>query len=220
MNTVSNKTAEEDIRAIYGKIKDRITERLDEFSRLWLNGSDEEIFLELVFCILTPSSRARSADKAIKNLGQKNLLFTGSVSQIAGELNIVRFRNNKARYIDLARNLFYVNGKVKIKEKLIAQSSVMDKREWLVSNVKGIGYKEASHFLRNIGLGADIAILDRHILKNLDFCCVIDEIPASLSRKKYLSIEKEMIGFSERLEIPLSHLDFVLWYRETGDIFK
>ncbi len=74
--------------------------------------------------------------------------------------------------------------------------------------------------MRNIGFGDDIAILDRHILKNLDACRVIDEIPMSLSRKKYLNIEKKMVGFSKRLEIPLSHLDFVLWYKETGDIFK
>jgi N-glycosylase/DNA lyase len=217
---VSYNTTEKEIKDVYSKIKGRITERLEEFSRLWEKGSDEDIFRELVFCLLTPSSRARSAQKAIENMDRKDLLFTGSVSQVAAELNIVRFRNNKARFIDLARKLFIVNGRAVLKDKLNARVSVFEKREWLVSNVKGLGYKEASHFLRNIGLGAEIAILDRHILKNLGLCCVIDEIPASLSRKKYLGIEKEMVGFSERLEIPLSHLDFVLWYRETGDIFK
>ena len=181
---------------------------------------DEDIFRELVFCILTPSSRARSAEKAVKNLLQKDLLFNGTVSQIAGELNIVRFRNNKAKYIDLAKKLFTVGGKIILKEKISAFESVYDKREWLVPNVKGIGYKEASHFLRNIGFGGEIAILDRHILKNLHACSLIDEIPGSLSRNKYLYIEKQMVGFSKRLEIPLGHLDFVLWYKETGDIFK
>jgi len=38
--------------------------------------------------------------------------------------------------------------------------------EWLVKNLTGLGYKEAGHFLRNIGSGK-IAILDRHILRNL-----------------------------------------------------
>ncbi len=130
------------------------------------------------------------------------------------------FRNNKAKYIELARKLFLVDGRINLKEKISAHVSVYDKREWLVSNVKGIGYKESSHFLRNIGFGDDIAILDRHILKNLAACCVIDEIPGSLPGKKYLIIEKKMAGFSKKLEIPLSHLDFVLWNKETGDIFK
>ena len=210
----------EEIRAVYKKTKTRIIDRLEEFNALWRNGSEEDIFRELVFCILTPSSRARSAEKAVRTLIQKNLLLNGTQSLIAGELNIVRFRNNKAKYIDLARKLFYVSGRISLKEKVSAHVSVFEKREWLVASVKGIGYKESSHFLRNISFGGDIAILDRHILKNLNACCVIDKIPGSLSRKNYIDIENKMAGFSKMLEIPLSHLDFALWYKETGDIFK
>ena len=95
-----------------------------------------------------------------------------------------------------------------------------DKRDWLVSNVDGIGYKEASHFLRNIGFTDEITILDRHILKNLSLYGVIEEVPGSLSKKRYLDIEKSMIRFSEMLNIPVSHLDFILWFKETGDVFK
>ena len=50
-------------------------------------------------------------------------------------------------------------------------------REWLVHNVKGIGYKEAGHFSRNIGFTQDLAILDRHILKNLKKLEPIDGVP-------------------------------------------
>ena len=215
-----NLTLTEEIMAVYKKIQTRIIDRLEEFNAIWSKGSEEDIFQELVFCILTPSSRARSAEKALKNLVQKNILFDGTLSQIAGELNIVRFCNNKAKYIELARKLFLLDGRINLKEKISAHVSVYDKREWLALNVKGIGYKESSHFLRNIGFGDSIAILDRHILKNLAACCVIDEIPGSLSGKKYLTIEKKMVVFSKKLEIPLSHLDFVLWHKETGDIFK
>ncbi|MDM7912425.1 MAG: DNA lyase, partial [Methanotrichaceae archaeon] len=82
------------------------------------------------------------------------------------------------------------------------------------------GYKEASHFLRNIGLGGDLAILDRHILKNLALLGVIDGIPASPSKKMYLEIESKMIEFSRKAKIPMSHLDLLLWYKEAGEIFK
>jgi len=93
-------------------------------------------------------------------------------------------------------------------------------REWLVRNVKGMGMKEASHFLRNIGLGENLAILDRHILKNLKKLGTIDDIPSHLSISKYLEIEEKMREFSSRTNIPMSHLDLVLWCRETGEIFK
>jgi N-glycosylase/DNA lyase len=93
-------------------------------------------------------------------------------------------------------------------------------REWLVNKIDGLGYKEASHFLRNIGMGEEIAILDRHILRNLKEIGVIEEIPESLSKKKYMQIEKQMIEFARQIRIPVSHLDLLLWYKGTGEIFK
>ena len=99
-------------------------------------------------------------------------------------------------------------------------NDVYSAREWLVQNVKGIGYKEASHFLRNIGFGEELAILDRHILKNLKFFGAIEEIPRSLPRKKYFEIEKKMKKLAEKVKISMSHLDLVLWYKETGEVFK
>ena len=58
-----------------------------------------------------------------------------------------------------------------------------------VLDVKGLGMKEASHFLRNVGRGKTIAILDRHILKNLKKYGAIDGVPTSLTKKRYLEIE-------------------------------
>ena len=90
----------------------------------------------------------------------------------------------------------------------------------MVKSIKGIGYKEASHFLRNIGLGEDLAILDRHILKNLKLLGVIEKIPKSLSRKKYFEIEGKMYEFAKEIQIPIGCLDLLLWYKQTGEIFK
>lgn len=95
-----------------------------------------------------------------------------------------------------------------------------DARGWLAQNVTGMGYKEASHFLRNIGLGEDLAILDRHVLKNLRLLGVIEEIPSSLSKSRYFEIEKSMKEFAEEINVPMGRLDLVLWYKETGEIFK
>ncbi|MCK4636864.1 MAG: N-glycosylase/DNA lyase, partial [Methanomicrobia archaeon] len=171
---------------------------------------------ELVFCILTPQSRAKSCWKAVENLLNKNLLLGGNKNQISKELNGARFRYKKAEYIIEARKLFSIG----IKSKMNEFNDVYSAREWLVQNVKGIGYKEASHFLRNIGFGEELAILDRHILKNLKFFGAIEEIPRSLPRKKYFEIEKKMKKLAEKVKISMSHLDLVLWYKETGEVFK
>jgi N-glycosylase/DNA lyase len=107
-----------------------------------------------------------------------------------------------------------------IKSQIGQFSDARDARDWLVQKVKGVGYKEASHFLRNIGYEEEFAILDRHILKNLKLLGVIEKIPNSLSKKRYLEIEKRMKEFAERIEIPMADLDLLLWYKETGMIFK
>ena len=109
---------------------------------------------------------------------------------------------------------------LKVKEKISALPDVFALREWLIENVKGMDYKEASHFLRNVGFGDDIAILDRHILKNLVRYSIIDEVPKSLTGKKYLEIEEKMRKFAQKAGIPFAHLDLLWWSEETGEIFK
>lgn len=191
-----------------------------EFKKLWLKGRDGEIFEELAFCILTPQSKAKVCWEAIERLKKKGLLLRGSAEKIREEIRDVRFKNKKADYLARARNFFSKNGRVCIKSTLSQFKDIHECREWLVKNITGLGYKEASHFLRNIGFGEKIAILDRHIMRNLKDLKIIEVVPESLSRSKYLDIEKRMVAFSRQIDIPLSHLDLILWYKETGEIFK
>jgi len=210
----------EEIRAIYNSKKEEIGLRLHEFEKIWKTGTREEIFAELVFCILTPQSRGISCWAAVENMMKKGVLFAGDASQIVKELNKVRFLYKKSEYIIEARKKFLDDSKVSIKSIINRINDGHGAREWLVQNVKGIGYKEASHFLRNIGFQQNLAILDRHIVKNLKFIGVLKEIPGSISRRRYLDIEKRMMEFSEAVQIPMGHLDLVMWYKETGEIFK
>ncbi|MBA7693839.1 putative N-glycosylase/DNA lyase [subsurface metagenome] len=147
-------------------------------------------------------------------------MLKGDANRVANELSRVRFRYKKAKYIIEARKTFSSNGQISIKPKIEQLVKNKNERDWLVKNVKGIGYKEASHFLRNIGLGEKFAILDRHVLKNLKLLEIIKEIPGSLSKKRYLEIENKMKNFTDKIKIPISHLDLLLWCKETGKIFK
>ena len=207
----------EELKKIYSIKKHEICLRLEEFKKIW-HEDDERIFVELVFCLLTPQSKARICWDAVLNLLEKNLLFKGDICQISKNLN-VRFKNNKARYIVEARKFFTKNNRMDIKSKLKDFNNIFELRDWLVQNVKGVGYKETSHFLRNIGLGENLAILDRHILKNLKLFKVIKEIPI-LSRKRYYEVENKMRKFADKIAIPMTHLDLLLWYKETGEVFK
>ena len=215
-----DKHAINQIKKIYSIKKNEISFRLKEFENIWSARNDEEIFTELAFCILTPQSKAKSCWDAIVKLKDQNLLLKGNAEQIKQVLNCVRFKNKKTQYLGNARKLFMKDGRVSIRPFLNMSADIYECREWLVKNIDGIGYKEASHFLRNIGLGEKIAILDRHILRNLNKLGIIEEVPGSISRAKYMEIEKKMVEFSKQIDIPLSHLDLLFWYKETGEIFK
>ncbi|MGA1823677.1 MAG: N-glycosylase/DNA lyase [bacterium] len=199
----------------YHGIKPSIEKKLGEFSGIWNSGNDTTLICELYFCLLTPQSKAKACWAAVVRIKENGLLFQGSADQIKEYLEGVRFHNNKARYINRAKKEFK-----KIKKEITSHQNIFDLRDWLVENVIGFGYKEASHFLRNIGLGAHIAILDRHILKNLKLLNVIHEIPSSISKNKYFEIEEMMKDFSKKVNIPLDHLDLLMWAQETGEIFK
>ncbi len=206
----------EELRTLYSEVKGKIRERIEDFKEC---EDTERYFEELTFCLFTPQSKAKSCWESVKGLKESGLLKDGCSDEISDEINKVRFRNNKARYLVEARDKFGCDGKA-IKAKIDKMESIEKTREWLVQNVKGLGYKEASHYLRNIGLGEDLAILDRHILRNLEKFDVIEEVPANLTPSKYLEIEDKMKQFSKEIGIPLNHLDLLLWYKETGEIFK
>ncbi len=214
-----NKEYNREITEIYNSIKYEIVSRISSFKDLWRLSGNDEIFCELAFCIFTPQSKAKSCYEAVNRLKEKDLLACGRCEQISEVINIVRFRNNKARYLVEAREKFFT-GQHNFKKTIDDIVNVSEKRDWLVDNIKGIGYKEASHFLRNTGFGDDIAILDRHILKNLVFAGVIKTIPKTLTRTIYLQIEDDMRQYSDKINIPMGHLDFVLWYKEAGEVFK
>ncbi len=191
--------------------KDKINSRLEDFSNI--DKSDKnQIFEELAFCLLTPQSKAKAADASIRNLKEKNLLFSGNVEEIQQNLIGIRFHITKSGRIVEARDKF-----PRFK---FDYSNIFKLRSEIVKEFKGIGYKEASHFLRNIGFGEDIAILDRHILKNLVKVGVIDEIPKSITPKKYLEIEEKMRIFSKKIGINMAQIDLLFWSEETGEIIK
>jgi N-glycosylase/DNA lyase len=221
-------TLEGEIQRLYENIAARVVKRFAEFSMVWKRRDEEELLYELFFCLLTPAARAHAAAEALERLKKKGLILrkdgTAPLRQlqdrISRELNTVRFKNNKARNLIEAEMCFMGEGKASMSKRLEKFQNNHETRVWLAANLRGMGYKEASHFLRNIGLYEDIAILDRHVLRNLARFGIINAVPEGLSAKRYIYLEDEMRKLSQRIGLPLHHLDMVFWYRETGEIFK
>ncbi len=208
------------LRKTHALIRKEVEKKLQGFRKLWEKGSEEDLFSELAFCILTPQSKAELCWNAVKVLRESGVLFDGEPRDIADKLKGVRFRRRKALYIVEARSLFKCDGVLSLRSVLNQFPDVFTTREWLVKKVKGMGYKEASHFLRNIGKGENLAILDRHVLRSMIGFKIIDEIPNSISKRCYLLLEERLRRFSSCIAIPLAHLDFVFWFEKTGRIFK
>jgi len=198
----------ENLAKEYKKHRKEIESRLKEFSQL----KEDRYFQELLFCILTPQSNAEKCWQAVQEL-EKCRLEEKQVQECLKTKT--RFYKNKTKYLLEANQ----NWK-EIKNLINSSKSPLEKRNLLASNVKGIGLKEASHFLRNIGKSKnELAILDRHILRQLEKLKIIDK-NITLNKKTYLELEQKMKNFSKQVNIPLDHLDLLFWKIESGRIFK
>lgn len=197
-------------------LKDIINNRLREFESFKDKGNDEW-FSELCFCLLTANSRAKTAINIQKQLGAKGFLEYNE-NNLANciTMNNHRFPNMKAKFIIEARKFSNIKS---IINNIINKGNEYDAREWLVSNVKGIGYKEASHFLRNTG-HKNISILDRHILNLMLENSIIPEKPKSLNKKMYFDIEQKFREIASQLNMNLAELDLYMWYMKTGEVLK
>ena len=204
------------------EIKNVIDSRMKEFSELGKKPINE-IFKELCFCLLTANFSAQGGIKIQKEIN--NGFLTLSEIDLAKKLSELghRFPNARARYIFLARQK--INN---LKEILENIEDELKKREEIVKNIKGLGMKEASHFLRNIGY-KNLAIIDFHIIDLLARNNLIDHggdssgkkpKNKSLAPKKYIEIENLLKQIAEKTNLTLGELDLYLWYEETGKILK
>jgi len=150
-----------------------------------------------------------------EKIGKKGFLFLPQ-KNLTKKIRILGY---KGPYKKRVTYIVYNRKFRSIKEIIGRIGGAKQAREWLVKNVKGIGYKEASHFLRNVGFD-NLAILDRHVLSVLHEYGLIDEVPRSLTCGRYLEIEEKLVELSEKLGLTLGELDLYLWYLKTGEVLK
>jgi len=132
-----------------------------------------------------------------------------------------RYPRARAGYIVASREFLQADCGLRLRKKLQSFENSLERRDWLVKEkrIKGLGYKEASHFLRNIGLKG-YAILDKHILRTLAELKIIDEPKPPNTRLRYLTIENKLKNLALLSGIDFDELDLILWSMRTGEILK
>src|SRR5947199_9118524 len=165
LSPLGQKKAIKELQALYGERRDAIQKRLREFKEI-LDRNDDDVFAELCFCLLTPQSSAKTCWAAVSRLKERSLLLKGEANEIQPQLSDVRFGDSKANYIVEARATFSKDGKLYLKSHLSSFTNPFELRERMVEKVKGLGDREASHFLPNVGLGEAFASLVRLIPRN------------------------------------------------------
>jgi len=186
------------------EVKLLIHKRLQEFKELG-GKCNHKLFIELCFCLMTANYDAAKAIKIQEIIGNGFLTLTQpSLAEKLKELGY-RYPNKRSEYIVEARKIL----------KILKSNP---DRPWLVENVKGLGFKEASHFLRNIGYD-DYAIIDFHIVNILVENKLIEK-PKSVNKKNYVEIENVLKELGKKVNLNMAELDLYLWYLETNKILK
>lgn len=219
MSKIKEKISGELIRAAYSERSQEIKTRLEDFQSIWREGNDLQIWEEMVFCFFTGGCSAKMGLRSIEAV--RPLLIDGGQKRLSRALTGVhRFPNARARYIVASRKFLTAHCELKIRKTLEAMEH-FERRDWLVreKRIKGLAYKEASHFLRNIGLRG-YAILDKHVLNCMFELNLISDPKPPKSRHEYLMVEDILIKFADRIKIDFDEMDLLLWSMKTGEILK
>ncbi len=210
----------EKIKTAYSERRDEVRTKLSEFEAVWQAENDERLWEEMVFCFFTGGCSARMGLRSIEAV--RHLLLNGNQAELAHALRGKhRYPNARSGYIVASRDFLQEHCGLQLRRKLESFDNHLERRDWLVKEkrIKGLGYKEASHFLRNIGLKG-YAILDKHILRSLAELEIIDDPKPPNTRAKYLMIEEKLKDLANLTEIDFDELDLVLWSLKTGEILK
>ena len=210
----------EQIKENYQLRRDEIRGRIAEFENVWRNENDARLWEEMVFCFFTGGCSAKMGLRSIEAV--RPLLLNGNHEDLMNALvGVHRYPRARSGYIVASREFLNENYGMCLRQRLESFTDDLERRDWLVKEkrIKGLGYKEASHFLRNIGLKG-YAILDKHILRSLAELKFIDDPKPPNTRLRYLTVENKLKELAALTKIDFDELDLVLWSIKTGEILK
>lgn len=189
--------------------------------------SEYSLRRELVACILGSQVKYEMAYTALERIEKAGLLtdewwcnvednFETQVFELlSGNTHqnhdnwCYRFPKIRAHQLAKARNAIVERS---LFERLFNNSDPKNIRKQLIVDIAGIGPKQASMFLRNIGISYDLAILDTHVLRFMNMQSVvcyehmnIGNLPA------YERTERIVKNYANSLGYPVGYLDWAIW---------
>ena len=194
---------------------------LDEYPSVsWQKHSEDDLWKELVFCILGSRVKVEVVHAAIDRMDGMCLLSQplrntcfdqyekDTVTALSGGYPFYRVRANQIRRA--AESLYTSKGS--ILKLLDSTSDVRSARRVLVAEVAGLGPKQASLFLRNIGYAKHIAILDVHVLTYLNRVGLTDTLLKSVSTlSQYEVLEDSFIEHAYAFGYSPDQFDLAVW---------
>ena len=186
----------------------------------WEKYREDDLWRELVFCILGSRVRFEAVHAAVERMDSMYLLSqpwrnTGFdqyeediVTALSGGYPFYRIRANHIRRA--AEHLYTSRGS--ILKLLDSAGDVRSVRRVLVAEVAGLGPKQASLFLRNIGYAKHIAILDVHVLTYLNRVGLTDTLLKSVSTlSQYEVLEDSFIEHAYTFGYSPDQFDLAVW---------
>lgn len=199
----------------------------------WKYYSEEQLWFELVSCILgsrVPFETAEACSKYLRNLGllDKSIILNNpkkSENKLKKELSkkiyppfkgkigrIYRFPNSRSQHIVKTAIEIYRNSKTTIKNILKEHRNAHETRNILIKKCYGIGPKQASLFLRNISYCDNLAILDSHVIRYIELLNLKESAPKHSEQKNdYLYKERVLAAHAKLKRRSLATLDFAIW---------
>ncbi|WP_062381571.1 8-oxoguanine DNA glycosylase [Pseudomonas abietaniphila] len=198
-----------------------IRERLDTGAV----SNERHLWWELSCCILSsqvPYPLAMAAADAIDAKGCLRVTeqcvdsLTGELFEILstpldvdGKKRRYRFPKAKAKHLAVTWSAVSRGGG---SLKSLISGDVSDVRAWWVANASGMGPKQASMFLRNVGATYDLAILDRHVLNYMSAQGIYSGEQVSISGlSQYGRYEDRLRDHAQEMNCPVGLLDWAIW---------
>ena len=203
-----------------------------DIRKIWETSREEELWKELCFCILSGNVSYELATSTTEKLYEKGFLdydwilkSSSAFSKMFefldssnfeprkknGDLRKYRYPKKRAQEIVKAARTIYSSNS--IKQILIDDEDDVNIRSYFYHNISGLGIKESSHFLRNIGFTDSLAIIDVHVMNFLKELYLVEKIDNStLSEKNYIIIERIIQNLSDYHGLNLAIFDLAIWY--------
>jgi N-glycosylase/DNA lyase len=197
-------------------------------SPCWTSMTEDDLWRELVACILGSRVRFEVAHSAVERMERRRLfcerrrssrfqqyeqdvMAALSERDTPGELNRYPFFRIRANQIRRAAERLY-KSKDTLRSFLEDSRDIRDARRRLALEVSGLGPKQASLFLRNIGYAAHVAILDIHVLTYMSWVGLTEMPMRSVPTvRKYEALEDAFIEHAYSFGYTPDRFDLAVW---------